>query len=55
MFISVFHSFVLLSGSNVTYGDSMNLRNILWLAPNPGDSDESWVAPGILSEIIISV
>ncbi|KAL2345669.1 hypothetical protein Fmac_006954 [Flemingia macrophylla] len=35
-------------GSNVTYDDSMNLRNILWLAPMPGDSDESWVAPGVL-------
>ncbi|RDY05131.1 ATP-dependent Clp protease proteolytic subunit-related protein 3, chloroplastic [Mucuna pruriens] len=35
-------------GSNVTYDDSMNLRNILWLAPLPGDSDESWVAPGVL-------
>ncbi|KAK7397180.1 hypothetical protein VNO78_18347 [Psophocarpus tetragonolobus] len=35
-------------GSNVTYNDSMNLRNILWLAPMPGDSDESWVAPGVL-------
>ncbi|XP_027351132.1 F-actin-capping protein subunit alpha-2-like [Abrus precatorius] len=29
-------------GSNVTYDDSMNLRNILWLAPLPGDSAESW-------------
>ncbi|XP_027350521.1 uncharacterized protein LOC113861722 isoform X2 [Abrus precatorius] len=35
-------------GSNVTYDDSMNLRNILWLAPLPGDSAESWVAPGVL-------
>ncbi|TKY61521.1 hypothetical protein E2542_SST11372 [Spatholobus suberectus] len=35
-------------GSNVTYDDSMNLRNILWLAPLPGDSGESWVAPGVL-------
>ncbi|KAG5056078.1 hypothetical protein JHK85_008588 [Glycine max] len=35
-------------GSNVTYDDSMNLRNILWLAPMPGDSGESWVAPGVL-------
>ncbi|KAK7284375.1 hypothetical protein RJT34_19120 [Clitoria ternatea] len=35
-------------GSNVTYDDSMNLRNILWLAPLPGDSKDSWVAPGVL-------
>ncbi|XP_061357461.1 uncharacterized protein LOC133301780 isoform X2 [Gastrolobium bilobum] len=33
-------------GSNVTYDDSMNLRNILWLAPLPGNSSKSWVAPG---------
>lgn len=39
----------------MTYGDSMNLRNILWLAPDPGDSDDSWVAPGIFTETIISV
>ncbi|KAF1892212.1 hypothetical protein Lal_00036573 [Lupinus albus] len=32
-------------GSNVTYDDSMNLRNILWLAPLPGNSAKSWVAP----------
>ncbi|KHN43299.1 ATP-dependent Clp protease proteolytic subunit-related protein 3, chloroplastic [Glycine soja] len=32
-------------GSNVTYDDSMNLRNILWLAPMLGDSGEFWVAP----------
>lgn len=55
MFISFFQSFVPLSGSNVTYDDSMNLRNILWLAPNPGDSDESWVAPGISTKITLSV
>ncbi|WCJ43105.1 hypothetical protein M5689_023867 [Euphorbia peplus] len=35
-------------GSNVTYDDSMNLRNILWLAPYPSDSSETWVAPGVL-------
>ncbi|KAE9593693.1 hypothetical protein Lalb_Chr18g0045761 [Lupinus albus] len=35
-------------GSNVTYDDSMNLRNILWLAPLPGNSAKSWVAPGVL-------
>jgi len=55
MFISFFQSFVLLSGSNVPYDDSMNLRNILWLAPFPGDSDESWVAPGNFTKITISV
>ncbi|XP_058738544.1 uncharacterized protein LOC131610583 isoform X3 [Vicia villosa] len=31
--------------SNVTYDDSMNLRNILWLAPLPDRSSKSWVAP----------
>ncbi|WJX80092.1 hypothetical protein P8452_63134 [Trifolium repens] len=35
-------------GSNVTYDDSMNLRNILWLAPLPDKSTKSWVAPGVL-------
>nr|XP_025603692.1 uncharacterized protein LOC112695540 isoform X2 [Arachis hypogaea] len=35
-------------GSNVTYGDSMNMRNILWLAPLPGNSPKSWAAPGVL-------
>lgn len=35
-------------GSNVTYDDSMNLRNILWLAPFPDNSTKSWVAPGAL-------
>ncbi|CAL5194748.1 unnamed protein product [Lathyrus oleraceus] len=35
-------------GSNVTYDDSMNLRNILWLAPLPDRSTKSWVAPGVL-------
>ncbi|XP_057439351.1 uncharacterized protein LOC130731164 [Lotus japonicus] len=35
-------------GTNVTYDDSMNLRNILWLAPLPGDSAKSWLAPGVL-------
>ncbi|KAM1038724.1 hypothetical protein ACFX13_034096 [Malus domestica] len=35
-------------GSNVTYDDSMNLRNILWLAPLPSDSTKAWAAPGVL-------
>ena len=45
----------LLSGSNVTYDDSMNMRNILWLAPLPGDSAKSWVAPGTFNTVIISI
>ncbi|XP_030544828.1 uncharacterized protein LOC115751205 [Rhodamnia argentea] len=36
------------TGSNVTYDDSMNLRNILWLAPLPSSSTNSWVSPGVL-------
>ncbi|KZV34812.1 T-box protein 41 [Dorcoceras hygrometricum] len=35
-------------GSNVAYDDSMNLRNILWLAPFPSNSTKAWLAPGIL-------
>ncbi|CAK7340644.1 unnamed protein product [Dovyalis caffra] len=35
-------------GSNVTYDDSMNLRNILWLAPLPSNSTKAWAAPGVL-------
>ncbi|KAL3629919.1 hypothetical protein CASFOL_026231 [Castilleja foliolosa] len=35
-------------GSNVAYDDSMNLRNILWLAPLPSNSTKSWLAPGVL-------
>lgn len=35
-------------GSNVTYDDSMNLRNILWLAPLPSTSTKVWLAPGVL-------
>lgn len=38
----------LILGSNVIYDDSMNLRNILWLAPLPSDTPESWAAPGNL-------
>ncbi|KAG8390986.1 hypothetical protein BUALT_Bualt01G0140800 [Buddleja alternifolia] len=35
-------------GSNVTYDDSMNLRNILWLAPLPSNSTKAWLSPGVL-------
>ncbi|KAL3623257.1 hypothetical protein CASFOL_032073 [Castilleja foliolosa] len=35
-------------GSNVAYDDSMNLRNILWLAPLPCNSTKAWLAPGVL-------
>ncbi|XP_042516667.1 uncharacterized protein LOC122090958 [Macadamia integrifolia] len=35
-------------GSNVRYDDSMNLRNILWLAPLPSNSAKAWLAPGVL-------
>ncbi|KAJ8752516.1 hypothetical protein K2173_004804 [Erythroxylum novogranatense] len=35
-------------GSTVTYNDSMNLRNILWLAPLPNNSTNDWEAPGVL-------
>ncbi|KAL0718102.1 hypothetical protein Bca4012_067424 [Brassica carinata] len=35
-------------GSDVKYGDSMNFRNILWLAPLPSKSGPGWLAPGVL-------
>ncbi|XP_052192951.1 uncharacterized protein LOC127801672 isoform X2 [Diospyros lotus] len=35
-------------GSNVLYDDSMNLQNILWLAPMPSNSTKGWSAPGVL-------
>ncbi|KAI5658731.1 hypothetical protein M9H77_27524 [Catharanthus roseus] len=35
-------------GSNVTCDNSMNLRNILWLAPLPSNSTKTWLAPGVL-------
>ncbi|CAA7024720.1 unnamed protein product [Microthlaspi erraticum] len=35
-------------GSDVKYGDEMNLRNILWLAPLPSKSAPGWLAPGVL-------
>ncbi|XP_010269526.1 PREDICTED: uncharacterized protein LOC104606154 isoform X1 [Nelumbo nucifera] len=35
-------------GSNVAYDDSINLRNILWLAPLPSNSTKAWLAPGVL-------
>ncbi|XP_010938410.2 uncharacterized protein [Elaeis guineensis] len=34
--------------SDVVYDDSMNLRNILWLAPLPSNATKAWVAPGVL-------
>jgi len=36
------------AGSNVPYDDSMNLRNILWLAPLPLKETKAWLAPGVL-------
>ncbi|GER32929.1 hypothetical protein STAS_09029 [Striga asiatica] len=35
-------------GSNVAYDSSMNLRNILWLAPLPSNSTKAWLTPGVL-------
>ncbi|XP_062189914.1 uncharacterized protein LOC133892941 [Phragmites australis] len=34
--------------SNVPYDDSLNLRNILWLAPLPSNETKAWLAPGVL-------
>ncbi|KAI5008829.1 hypothetical protein ZWY2020_009877 [Hordeum vulgare] len=34
--------------SDVPYDDSMNLRNILWLAPLPSSETKAWAAPGVL-------
>ncbi|KMT14219.1 hypothetical protein BVRB_4g075800 isoform B [Beta vulgaris subsp. vulgaris] len=36
------------TGSDVAYDSTMNLRNILWLAPMPSNSSKAWVAPGVL-------
>lgn len=36
------------AGSNVSYDDSMNLRNVLWLAPLPSNETKAWLAPGVL-------
>lgn len=36
------------SESDVVYDDSMNLRNILWLAPLPSNVTKAWLAPGVL-------
>lgn len=35
-------------GSSVPYDDSMNLRNVLWLAPLPSNETKAWLAPGVL-------
>ncbi|KAI3900698.1 hypothetical protein MKW92_003332 [Papaver armeniacum] len=35
-------------GSNMVYDESMNFRNILWLAPLPSTSSKDWLAPGVL-------
>lgn len=32
----------------MVYDDTMNLRNILWLAPLPSNSSKAWAAPGVL-------
>lgn len=37
-------------GSNVIYDDSMNLRNILWLAPMPSNSTKAWSTAGTSAE-----
>ncbi|KAL6657170.1 hypothetical protein ACP70R_004950 [Stipagrostis hirtigluma subsp. patula] len=34
--------------SNVPYDDSLNFRNILWLAPLPSNETKAWLAPGVL-------
>ncbi|EER97711.1 hypothetical protein BDA96_02G433400 [Sorghum bicolor] len=34
--------------SSVPYDDSMNLRNVLWLAPLPSNETKAWLAPGAL-------
>ncbi|KAJ9557070.1 hypothetical protein OSB04_011684 [Centaurea solstitialis] len=36
------------AGSHVKYDETMNLRNILWLAPLPSSSTGGWSAPGVL-------
>ncbi|WVZ67054.1 hypothetical protein U9M48_016193 [Paspalum notatum var. saurae] len=36
------------AGSNVQYDDSLNLRNVLWLAPLPSNETKAWLAPGVL-------
>jgi hypothetical protein len=38
------------TGSSVPYDDSMNLRNVLWLAPLPSNETKAWLAPGRATE-----
>lgn len=45
----------ILLGSNVAYDESMNLRNILWLAPLPCNVTKAWLAPGSLSQHIFNI
>ncbi|XP_068660131.1 uncharacterized protein [Aristolochia californica] len=40
-------------GSNMRYDDSINLRNILWLAPLPSNTTKAWLAPDARPEGII--
>ncbi|KAG7023977.1 hypothetical protein SDJN02_15005 [Cucurbita argyrosperma subsp. argyrosperma] len=42
-------------GSNVPYDASMNMRNILWLAPIPSNSTKDWEAPDDLGDAVVDV
>ncbi|RLN34149.1 uncharacterized protein C2845_PM03G15910 [Panicum miliaceum] len=44
-----FSFFFYFTGSNVAYDDSMNSRNVLWLAPLPSNGTRAWLAPGVLA------
>lgn len=37
------------------YDDSMNLRNILWLAPQPGNRADAWESPGMIQLVQLQV
>ncbi|RLM84422.1 uncharacterized protein C2845_PM04G33560 [Panicum miliaceum] len=43
------------AGSNVPYDDSMNLRNILWLAPLPSKETKAWLAPDDFGDNAVDV